>query len=301
MFADQSVKRHAYNRKLFQSTYSLTSLVSYEPYADDCADLLSTRFQEIADAGVAINLRHWLQCYAFDVIGLITYAKRFGFLDQGEDVGGVIGALEDHLAYATLTGIYPSWHCYLYAVKNFMAKGKGSGRGYLISFTQSCIAGHQADAKAVKFDGDGEAVPAGGAVAEPFLSKFFTKHAQDPDVFTREHVVAGCVSNIVAGSDTTALSLAAVFYFLLKNKSCLSKLKEEIDLFTAQGKLSQHVTYAESQEMPYFQAVLKESFRMHPAGGLPLERVAPRDGVTIDGTYFPEGVGIVLLPCRVHC
>lgn len=42
--------------------------------------------------------------------------------------------------------------------------------------------------------------------------------------------------------------------------------------------------------MSYLQAVIKEALRMHPATGLPLERVVPAGGATISGYFFPEGV-----------
>ncbi|KAF5539152.1 lipase esterase [Fusarium phyllophilum] len=115
-----------------------------------------------------------------------------------------------------------------------------------------------------------------------------------PDAFTSSHVVSGCVINIIAGSDTTSISLSAVLYYLLKNPSCMDKLREEVDTFTANGQLSTFVTYKESQAMPYLQAVIKEALRLHPATGLPLERVVPKGGATISGRFFPEGaiVGI---------
>ena len=59
--------------------YSLTSIKSYEPYVDDCIDILLKRFDEFAATGEEVNLQHWMQCYAFDVIGEITvsYVPRF--------------------------------------------------------------------------------------------------------------------------------------------------------------------------------------------------------------------------------
>ncbi|CAH0015649.1 unnamed protein product [Clonostachys rhizophaga] len=36
----------------------------------------------------------WFQLYAFDMIGLITFSKRFGFLDAGEDTNGYINIID---------------------------------------------------------------------------------------------------------------------------------------------------------------------------------------------------------------
>lgn len=266
----------------------MTALVSYESYVDECADLFGQRLREIAETAAPIDMRHWFQCYAFDVIGLITYAKRFGFLDRGEDVGGVIGTLEGHLFYATTVGVYPSLHPFLSRLRNYFAGEKGAGRTYMLNFTQEQIASNLASRK----DCDSDEIDHGidGDGPESFLDKFMAKHAQDPEKFTHQHIVASCVSNIVAGSDTTAISLSASLYYLLKHPECHQRLRTEIDTFQSLGKLSERPTFKETQQMPYLQAVLKEALRMHPATGLPLERVVPEQGVTIAGRHFPSGV-----------
>lgn len=285
LFADQSIQRHSENRRQYQSTYSMSSLVTYEPYVDECADLFNQRLQEVASAGAYADMGHWLQCYAFDVIGLITYSKRLGFLDQGEDIRGVIAALEDHLWYATLTGIFSWLHKYLFPIRNWLAGPTGTGRAYVMKFTQDRIAEHQKEQiKGIPVDGAEE-----GKTSMDFLTKFFKKNADGPESFTMYHLAMGCVSNMVAGSDTTAITLSAILYYLLKNPETFATLREEVDGLRGQGKTSQFITFKESQEMPYLQAVMKEALRMHPATGLPLERVVPAGGAEIGDKFFPEG------------
>lgn len=238
----------------------MTALVTYEPYVDDCAGLFVQRLTELSNASMSVNMGHWFQCYAFDVIGLITYSKRLGFLDRGEDIEGVIAALEDHMAYASLTGIYPSLHKYLFPLKNYLAGRKGAGRGYIVSFTRERMAEHQNSPKAIPSDYDKK--PTGSAI--DFLTKFIARNSQDPHSFTSFHVLAGCVSNMVAGSDTTAISLSAILYYLLKRRDCFEKLREEVDEQTKQSR-DQYITFKDSQNMPYLQAVIKEALRVHPA------------------------------------
>ncbi|CAO2657980.1 Nn.00g072400.m01.CDS01 [Neocucurbitaria sp. VM-36] len=294
LFADQDIKRHSENRRQFQSAYTMSSLVSYESYVNECADLFSQRLQEVASAGVFTDMGHWLQCYAFDVIGLITYSKRLGFLDAGNDISGVIAALEDHLQYATLVGIFPWLHPYLFAVRNWLAGSTGTGRTYVIKFTQERIAEHQKEQRKGFPMNDGRGSDADDSAAAQmttmdFLTKFFGKNAQDPTTFTMYHLAMGCVSNMVAGSDTTAISLSAILYYLLKNRRTFDALRQEIDSQQQEGKISKNITFKESQDMPYLQAVMKEALRMHPATGLPLERVVPSGGATICDRFFPEG------------
>ncbi|EUC30064.1 hypothetical protein COCCADRAFT_104842 [Bipolaris zeicola 26-R-13] len=290
LFTDDSIRRHSENRRQYQSTYSMSSLVTYEPYVDECADLFSQRLGELASAGAYADMGHWLQCYAFDVIGLITYSKRLGFLDGGEDIGGVMAALEDHLQYATFIGIFSWLHKYLFHIRNWLAGPTGTGRAYVAKFTQDRIAEHQTEqTKGIPVDGAEK-----GKTSIDFLTKFFTKNADAPESFTMYHVASGCVSNMVAGSDTTGITLSAILYYLLKNPHTLETLRHEVNERQRQGQSSHFITFKESQEMPYLQAVMKEALRMHPATGLPLERVVPAGGAEISNMFFPEGtiVGI---------
>jgi hypothetical protein len=46
-----------------------------------------------------------------------------------------------------------------------------------------------------------------GRTSMDILAKFFKKNAGDSASFTMYHLAMGCVSNMVAGSDTTAITL----------------------------------------------------------------------------------------------
>ena len=126
------------------------------------------------------------------------------------------------------------------------------------------------------------------------VTKFLDYHAEDPGKFTDFNILMGCLANVVAGSDTTAISLSSIFYNLIKTPSALAALRDEIDTMAKNGEISDPVAFKEAQKMPYLQAVIKESLRMHPATGLPLARVVPEGGDTIAGQFFPEGVSILL-------
>lgn len=101
-----------------------------------------------------------------------------------------------------------------------------------------------------------------------------------------------CMTNIGAGSDTTGISLSSVIYHLCKNPEAMRTLRAEIDELAEKAEISDPVTFAQAQKMPYLQAVLKEALRMHPATGLPLGRVVPEGGAVIAGKIFPAGVGV---------
>ena len=125
------------------------------------------------------------------------------------------------------------------------------------------------------------------------LSMFLKAKEDHPDFFHDGRVLTMAVSMAFAGSETTAISLAAIFYYLLKNRRCYDKLMTELDDAVHSGTIANRknglVSWAESQRLPYLDAVVKETFRLHPAPGLPFERIVPKGGATICGETIPGG------------
>ena len=128
---------------------------------------------------------------------------------------------------------------------------------------------------------------------EDLLSQFLKAKEQRPEFFHDGRVLTMAVSMAFAGSETTGITLAAVFYYLLRNTRVLAKLRQELSEGVRTGKLRDNpqglTSWAEAQSLPYLDAVVKESFRVHPATGLPLERITPAQGATIAGEFVPGG------------
>lgn len=129
---------------------------------------------------------------------------------------------------------------------------------------------------------------------EDLLSMFLKAQQANPDFMTDKRVLTMAVSMAFAGSETTAISLASVFYYLIKNRSCLENLLNElrtaVDNEAIENRPTGLISWAEAQKLPYLDACIKEGFRMHPAAGLPLERVVPPQGATICGEAIAGGV-----------
>ena len=211
---------------------------------------------------------------------MLTYQ---GFLDRGDDIDGTIDALHKVMVYSTLVGIYPKWHPYLFGPLSRAKWSGAGGRAYIGRFVQEKIRMHD------RRKGDTEAAAADDIQTQSFLKKLIMTRDKNPEKVTDYHLFLMAQSNVTAGSDTTAISLSSIMWHLIQYPDVLAKLRAEIDKFTAQGRLSANVTFKESQDMPYFQAVMKEAMRMHSATGLPLWRVIPKGGAEISGRFFPEG------------
>jgi cytochrome P450 len=76
----------------------------------------------------------------------------------------------------------------------------------------------------------------------------------------------------------------------------MAKLVAEVDAVAKESDLGEFVSWKVAKKMPYLDAVVKESFRIHPAVGQLLERYVPEGGATFDGHFLPEGTIIGMNP-----
>lgn len=103
-----------------------------------------------------------------------------------------------------------------------------------------------------------------------------------------------------AGSDSTASTMQSFFWHLLNSPQAYKALLAELDTAQAHGKLSDPVTYAEAQDLPYFQACLNEAMRLRPAVGLNIYRKLPPQGLQIDGHLYPGGIEVAVNAWVLH-
>lgn len=299
LFPDQDIRRHAETRRRFQSLYSMSALLSYEPYVDSCIDLFLARMTEFASAGEAVDMVHWFQCFAFDVLGDMTYSRRFGFLDRGEDIGGTMRALEKSMPYSTLVGIYAWLHPYLYPLLEKIPGSGAAGRTYLMGFVNQRIAARsEARAKLGGIDTKKPPTTANTSAPRDFLDKLMDTHDDNPEKVTPHHIFMMGLSNIIAGSDTTSISLSIILWHLITTPESMTKLRKEVD---SQARTQGRIAFKTANtSMPYLQAVIKEALRLDPAVGLPMWRVVPQGGATVSGQYFEVGSVVGINAWVVH-
>ncbi|CAN1747947.1 Geraniol 8-hydroxylase [Linum perenne] len=94
----------------------------------------------------------------------------------------------------------------------------------------------------------------------------------------------------VAGTDTTSSTLEWAIVELLRNPKTFTKAREELNLTIGKDK---HLQESDILRLPYLQAILKETFRLHPAIPLLLPRKAGAD-VEVCGFTVPKGAQIMV-------
>lgn len=157
-------------------------------------------------------------------------------------------------------------------------------------FVRRQIQEHATKMRSIKLGG-GDQAPSEGM--QDFLYRFMMTRANNPQSMSETDIFVACMSNVIAGSDTTAITLRAILYYVLKNPEAKKSLMEEL----RGANLSYPVTWKESQQLPYLDACIKETLRMFPAVGLGLERIVPKDGLVMpDGYTLPKGTIVSMNP-----
>ena len=132
------------------------------------------------------------------------------------------------------------------------------------------------------------------------LQKYIDAGEKHKDTVKPEIVQRMVSSTISAGFDTTAFTMTAMIYYLLKNPETLPKLQQELESGVARGQLSNPPKYAETANLRYLSAVLKEAMRCYPFLAVLLERVVPAGGALVAGTWLPGGAVVGCHPVLVH-
>jgi len=210
-----------------------------------------------------------------DVIGEITFSRRFGFMDAHED-DGIFSRIQRSVQSGVWLGQVPWFH----RIHNFLMpvignhleinNRDGTIRDYTIREVQN------------RFER--------GSDRPDILGRLFEIHKEKPSEMDITNITSVASSNIGAGSDTTAISLRAIIYFLLMNPEKKIKLVEEIDEMAQSGKIPGTVTFDQASKMPYLQAVMYEAMRLYPAVGMNLPRITPPEGFFIGQHFIPGGV-----------
>ncbi|KAL9006262.1 MAG: hypothetical protein Q9188_000984 [Gyalolechia gomerana] len=275
--------------------FSLSNTVTHETSVDQVLDVMFQQLdQRYVDSHKTFDLGNWLQYFAFDVMGTLTFSKRYGFLEQGQDVNGMLETIWNYMVDAAPFTQIP-WFDELWRKNRVIAMLKGSTGFSILKVVGGFVGERQ---RTVKDGGSGD--KNAPLYHRDMLSRFL-EISQTNDSVPSWAPTAWTFSNVIAGSDSTGVVLKTIMYNLLVHSSTLQRLQEE--LVNAERK--QHITrpfptWAEVCNLPYLDACITEGVRLHPPFCLPLERVVPEGGVTLCGHQFSEGTVIGMSPWVVN-
>jgi hypothetical protein len=86
--------------------YSLSNILTFEKFVDQVLEVLFSQLdQRFVPGGAVFDLGNWLQYFAFDVMGTMSFSRRYGFLEKGKDDTGLLPAIWAFMKAAAPVGL----------------------------------------------------------------------------------------------------------------------------------------------------------------------------------------------------
>lgn len=211
----------------------------------------------------------------WDVVGKATYSQPIGYLEKGYDFDKTIAVSEKAMEYFAVVGQYPILDHLL--DKNPIHRIGPPGFGNITDISVRHLLDRLQGTDADYHD----------PIKPDFLDKFIEAKSTHPDIVDDGQIISYLMINMIAGADTTAVTLRAVVYFSLKHPRVWKRLQEAIPAqqFNSSPLLFKHV-----YGIPYLKAVISEAMRLHPSVAMILERYVPPGGLCLPGgNYIPQG------------
>ncbi|KAG0460241.1 hypothetical protein HPP92_023369 [Vanilla planifolia] len=94
----------------------------------------------------------------------------------------------------------------------------------------------------------------------------------------------------IAGTETLSNTVEFAIVELIRQPELLARAQQEMDAVVGRGRL---VTEGDLHNLPFLQAVVKETFRCHPVAPLSLPRLVTED-FEVDGYLIPKGATLLV-------
>jgi cytochrome P450 len=294
LFTERDEVEHARYRKVVGPVYQMRSVLKNEAAMDECISMFVQRLGEFAAKKEELDLGHWLELFAFDVIGYTLSGRSLGFVETGTDVGRWIESKDQLLPFTHVAGQGPSYMVVPLMILAFLAPGVAKafkGIGDITVASKRLVQ--------EKMDVPVEEVVKGHDIVSQLFGVMHSRGSEEG--FTQREIHLEAWVSIIAGADSTAIGMRATLYYLMKSPERYKKAVGEVRAADARGELSTPIRYAETMaHLPYVCACIKEATRLFPSFALRMSRVAPAQGLEICGHFIPAGHCVGMNPAVVH-
>ncbi|KAJ5101426.1 hypothetical protein NUU61_003648 [Penicillium alfredii] len=279
VFSTTNPRFHAAHRRLLASPISDSSLARVESLITDRVELAIARIgEESKSRGVADVFKWWL-FMATDIIGELSFGESFRMLELGKknkyttDLESLSGLQPIRTTFPWLVQLASYFP--LPVAKQAAEAGKRVGMysQQSIDRYRRLIAENPSDPKPTLF------------------TKLFDTEKSG---FSYDDIRQEAQGYIVAGSDTTAVTLTYLTHAVCKDSAVRDQLAAEV------AGLPDQFTDHELKELPYLSQVITETLRLYTAVPLGLPRAVPQEGAQFNGYAIPGGTTVSTQSYSLH-
>jgi hypothetical protein len=81
--------------------FSLSNVLPLEGFVNKTIQAMTEQLDKrFVGSQATFDLADWLQYFAFDVMGTLTFSKRYGFLEEGSDIDGMLSTIWTYMKTA---------------------------------------------------------------------------------------------------------------------------------------------------------------------------------------------------------
>jgi cytochrome P450 len=303
---------HARKRKVMSSAYAIKNLENWEHKVADkaerfirgcdaaCTAPLSSTMIRPDEKDLTFDYRAWTNFFTLDAIADIGLSERLGFLDQGSDLVRA-ESMDGQVSYVNYrkclhaTAKAQSQLVWAYPWYKFLEKWSKVFSPYYRSLWKlnegwNDIVWARATTRLNRYNA--------GEPLDDFFQALMEDKAGNPNNLEWGEIVAEVSIMMNAGSDTTAIAMNNVMFWLLKNPKCLDRLREEIDAVLEPDEIV--APYDKVKHLPYLRACLDESLRIVPPTTFGLPRRTPKNGHYINGEFVPGDTSVAISAYVAH-
>ncbi|KAK7715681.1 hypothetical protein SLS63_011357 [Diaporthe eres] len=292
---------HARKRRLLSNAFATRNLQHWEfKIADKVRRLLDQFDAACGECGEGrIDFRRWTNLFTVDAIADIAASYRTGCLDQGDDSITFPSADGDNTTCQYIESLHAprrlnsivvwggSWFPHLRRALKLLPEMRSQWKKGLLF---DALASHLINQRVQR--------QVAGEELDDLVGSLLRDKQGLPRSFDIGEVTAEMILFMDAGSDTTAIALTHVMYYLLRNPKALSRLRQEIDQAVADDVII--APDAAVRNLPYLRACLDESLRLSPPVAFGLNRKTPEAGMYIDGHWIAGGTTVAVPAYTAH-
>ncbi|ORY64225.1 putative benzoate 4-monooxygenase cytochrome P450 [Pseudomassariella vexata] len=268
---------HKSRRRAWDRGFSIRALNTYEPRIKAKVDQFVT---QLSKSKGPLDGTAWSMYLAFDVMGEVGFSKDFGSVASGTEHPAIKG-VHEHMNILGIMSHVP-WLLNLLSCIPFATAGYTGFFGWCAS-----------EIKTKQKDYDPNQYPQD--IITWLLKSFLEKDASASSSAEALHEDSRVV--IIAGSETTATTLAAILYYLALQPAVLAKLQSQVD---ALMPIPSSWTYEKMKSITYIDDIINETLRLKPAlltGGY---RVTPPQGIQVDEQFIPGDTNVFVPVQQIH-
>lgn len=266
---------HGRQRKVISHAFSDRALLSQEYIVQKYSDLLIDRLRDQPNLhDGSLDIWSWYNFTTFDILGDLCFGESFHCLDNAANHPWVISIFVG-IKFAQLFTVFqhfpPMNTIFQWCLPRFVREEAQKN----FTFTRE-----QVDKRiASKSD-------------RPDFMNYILRNNHAGGM-SRDEIDSTASLLVLAGSETTAATLASTTYFALKNPRVMERLVQEIrQAFKSQGD----ITAAASSNLPYVHAAIQEALRLSPTNPISMPRQVDRPDVKICGMTVPQGIRVGISP-----